>query len=66
MRSLALEARVPRSPACVRLHLKYHKKGQAFACPFLWYSRWESNPERPLRRGLLYPFNYGSIFAFSV
>ena len=25
-----------------------------------WYSRWESNPERPLRRGLLYPFNYGS------
>ena len=28
---------------------------------FVWYSRWESNPERPLRRGLLYPFNYGSI-----
>ena len=27
-----------------------------------WYSRRESNPQRPLRRGLLYPFNYGSIF----
>ncbi len=27
---------------------------------FSWYSRWESNPELPLRRGLLYPFNYGS------
>ena len=27
-----------------------------------WYSRWESNPELPLRRGLLYPFNYGSAF----
>ena len=29
-----------------------------------WYSRRESNPQRPLRRGLLYPFNYGSIFNF--
>ena len=29
-----------------------------------WYSRRESNPQRPLRRGLLYPFNYGSIFFF--
>ena len=27
----------------------------------VWYSRRESNPQRPLRRGLLYPFNYGSI-----
>ena len=26
----------------------------------IWYSRRESNPELPLRRGLLYPFNYGS------
>ena len=26
-----------------------------------WYSRRESNPQRPLRRGLLYPFNYGSL-----
>ena len=26
-----------------------------------WYSRRESNPQRPLRRGLLYPFNYESI-----
>ena len=25
-----------------------------------WYSRWESNPELTLRRGPLYPFNYGS------
>ena len=32
---------------------------------FVWYSRWESNPERPLRRGLLYPFNYGSVFVWS-
>ena len=29
-----------------------------------WYSRRESNPQRPLRRGLLYPFNYGSISYF--
>ena len=29
-----------------------------------WYSRRESNPQRPLRRGLLYPFNYGSILNF--
>ena len=28
--------------------------------PFYWYSLRESNPQRPLRRGLLYPFNYGS------
>ena len=27
-----------------------------------WYSRRESNPQRPLRRGLLYPFNYGSVY----
>ena len=26
-----------------------------------WYSRRESNPQLPLRRGPLYPFNYGSI-----
>lgn len=26
----------------------------------IWYSRWESNPELTLRRGPLYPFNYGS------
>ena len=39
------------------------KAKQKRACRlfFAWYSRWESNPERPLRRGLLYPFNYGSI-----
>ena len=30
-----------------------------------WYSRRESNPQRPLRRGLLYPFNYGSRFVRS-
>ena len=30
----------------------------AAAC--FWYSRRESNPQRPLRR-VLYPFNYGSI-----
>ena len=29
--------------------------------PKRWYSRRESNPQRPLRRGLLYPFNYGSV-----
>ena len=29
-----------------------------------WYSRRESNPQRPLRRGLLYPFNYGSISCY--
>ena len=34
----------------------------AAAC--FWYSRRESNPQRPLRRGLLYPFNYGSIIPF--
>ena len=26
-----------------------------------WHSHRESNPELALRRGLLYPFNYGSI-----
>ena len=26
-----------------------------------WYSLRESNPQRPLRRGLLYPFNYGNV-----
>ena len=26
----------------------------------LWYSQRESNPQLPLRRGPLYPFNYGS------
>ena len=30
-----------------------------------WYSRRESNPQLTLRRGLLSPFNYGSIFNFS-
>ena len=33
---------------------------------FVWYSRRESNPQRPLRRGLLYPFNYGSILSFNI
>ena len=33
---------------------------------YFWYSRRESNPQRPLRRGLLYPFNYGSILNYSV
>lgn len=28
---------------------------------FFWHSRRESNPELALRRGLLYPFNYGSL-----
>ena len=37
------------------------KKPLDFHQAVFWYSRWESNPERPLRRGLLYPFNYGSI-----
>ena len=35
---------------------RHHKR-----CLFFWYSRRESNPQRPLRRGLLYPFNYGSV-----
>ncbi len=29
-----------------------------------WYSRRESNPKFALRRGMLDPFNYGSIFSF--
>ena len=29
-----------------------------------WYSRRESNPQRPLRWGLLYPFKYGSVLNF--
>lgn len=32
-----------------------------FPVSAFWYSRWESNPKLSLRRGLLYPFNYGSI-----
>lgn len=31
-----------------------------FPVSAFWYSRWESNPKLSLRRGLLYPFNYGS------
>ena len=31
-----------------------------------WYSRRESNPQLPLRRGLLYPFNYGSLFIWDL
>ena len=30
----------------------------------VWYARRESNSQRPLRRGLLYPFNYERIFNF--
>ncbi len=40
---------------------KNHPHGWLF-----WYSRRESNPQRPLRRGLLYPFNYGSLFFYYV
>ena len=36
------------------------QKRQSLRLPF-WYSRRESNPQLPLRRGLLYPFNYGSL-----
>lgn len=41
--------------------LQYQKAALAFSRSDFWYSRRESNPQRPLRRGLLYPFNYGSI-----
>ena len=40
--------------------LKYQARAPALAGARAWYSRRESNPQRPLRRGLLYPFNYGS------
>ena len=43
------------------LCIRKQKKSAYFADFFVWYSRRESNPQRPLRRGLLYPFNYGSI-----
>ena len=41
--------------------LKYQTRAPALAGARVWYSRRESNPQRPLRRGLLYPFNYGSV-----
>ena len=46
--------------------LGYHPMGTkktqiSMICAF-WYSHRESNPELTLRRGLLYPFNYGSIY----
>ena len=46
--------------------LKYQGRAPALAGARPWYSRRESNPQRPLRRGLLYPFNYGSFFRFFV
>ena len=42
--------------------LKYQARAPALAGARAWYSRRESNPQRPLRRGLLYPFNYGSVY----
>ena len=42
------------------LLLKYQARAPALVGVWVWYFRWESNPQRPLRRGLLYPFNYGS------
>ena len=41
------------------------RKSAYFVAGAFWYSRRESNPQRPLRRGLLYPFNYGSKKLFS-
>ena len=29
-----------------------------------WYPQRESNPQRPLRRGLLYPFNYAGVLSY--
>ena len=50
------------------LYKKIHAKRTHKTPPrvSLWYSRRESNPQRPLRRGLLYPFNYGSLFIWSI
>lgn len=49
---------------CYRFSSGKNKKTRAgrSRCRVLeWYSRRESNPQRSLRRGLLYPFNYGSV-----
>ncbi len=40
--------------------IKEKRKNRNFL-RFFWCSRRESNPQLPLRRGLLYPFNYGSV-----
>ena len=48
------------------LCIRKQKKPAYFTDFFVWYSRRESNPQRPLRRGLLYPFNYGSILSFNI
>ena len=48
------------------LCIRKQKKSVYFTDFFVWYSRRESNPQRPLRRGLLYPFNYGSMFSFKI
>lgn len=41
--------------------VKKHRKSGAF---LLWYPQRESNPQLPLRRGPLYPFNYGGMCFF--
>lgn len=33
-----------------------------FGLRLFWYPQRESNPQLPLRRGPLYPFNYGGVY----
>ena len=44
------------------IHERTQKNDECkIAFVIFWYSRRESNPQLTLRRGLLYPFNYGSV-----
>ena len=46
-----------------RFTREYQKDECKFCIRLFWYSRRESNPQLTLRRGLLYPFNYGSVYS---
>ncbi len=52
-------------PVFLFLRLKniiFNKKGtKLIFAPFNWHPLRESNSQLTLRRGLLYPFNYGGI-----
>ncbi len=46
---------------CIVIQI-YKKEKPRLIVAFSWHSHRESNPELALRRGLLYPFNYESLY----
>ncbi len=43
-------------------YIKNASRTFQFGLRLFWYPQRESNPQLPLRRGPLYPFNYGGIY----